>query len=318
MTPEESQGILFAGTGLFDNILSLIFLIHILLRKKSNGRTQKALIAFLLVGFGMATLYGCQNIVFNLLLVKFGLVLSLPGGIIAQEMVANSKSLVTDIVELLMADMAILWRAQAIWVENRLIKWTLLIILLSDIGVNIADAIVDTKLLINSVVNTITLDWLSIVLNLMVNVVATLLIAYRAWTHHQLIHSILRSKKTQVEAILILFVESGAVFGVIQICNVIIQAMDTHAMEFSLIDRIRVVFAVFFIFSAAINPVALVILVQTSDVESQIGLVTIKSGRGQEGQSGDQQNPDPKGWRTFSINNPNREQLTWKMCLAGD
>ncbi|KAE9388104.1 hypothetical protein BT96DRAFT_981167 [Gymnopus androsaceus JB14] len=217
---------------------------------------------------------------FNLLLVKFGLVLSLPGGIIAQEMAANSKSLVTDIVEvwagaliLLMADMAIIWRARAIWVENRLIKWILLIILLLDIGVNIADTIVDTKLFLNLVVNTITLDWLSIVLNLMVNVVATLLIAYRA------------CKRTQVEAILILFVESGAIFGVIQISNIIIQALDTHTAEFSLIDHVRVIFAVLYILSAAINPVALVILVQTRDAESQIGLVTIKSGQGQEGQS---------------------------------
>lgn len=51
------------------------------------------------------------------------------------------------------------------------------------IGVTIADAVVDTKGLVDAVQaeNSVTLDWLSIVTNVAVNVVATLLIAYRAW-----------------------------------------------------------------------------------------------------------------------------------------
>ena len=37
-------------------------------------------------------------------------------------------------IQILIADMAIVWRAWALWTENRLIKWSLLIILLADIG----------------------------------------------------------------------------------------------------------------------------------------------------------------------------------------
>ncbi|KAE9400045.1 hypothetical protein BT96DRAFT_975543 [Gymnopus androsaceus JB14] len=115
-----------------------------------------------------------------------------------------------------MADMAIVWRAWALWAENKLITWTLLIILLADIGVNIADVIVNCKAELNFNNNAVTSDWISTVLNLAVNIVATLLIAHRAWTHHQSTHGILRNKKAQVEAILLLMIESGAVFGVVQ------------------------------------------------------------------------------------------------------
>ena len=50
-------------------------------------------------------------------------------------------------------------------------------------GVVIADCVVDTKaLIINDNDNfSVTLDWVSIALNLIVNIMATLLIAHRAW-----------------------------------------------------------------------------------------------------------------------------------------
>ncbi|KAE9401173.1 hypothetical protein BT96DRAFT_938151 [Gymnopus androsaceus JB14] len=177
MTPEETQEIAFAGAEFLDNISSLIFMcaltgiyilafiisVHILLRRKSNGRARKSFIAFLTAGLGLVILYSSQNITLNLLLVNFGLMWA-------------------GTLLWLMADMAIIWRAWAIRGRNRLVKWALLLILLLDIGVNIADVIVDTRLSFNPAITTVTLDWLSILLNLMVNVVATFLIAYRAWS----------------------------------------------------------------------------------------------------------------------------------------
>ncbi|KAE9390348.1 hypothetical protein BT96DRAFT_980322 [Gymnopus androsaceus JB14] len=283
MTPEEAQKITLVGAEFLENISALIFLcalngvyilafiisIYIFLRKEINGRARKAFIAFLMVGLGLVTLYSSANIVTDLLLVNSELVVSLPGGIVAQEIAADSKSLMPSILQtwagvliLLMADTAMIWRAWEIQGGHGFVKWVLLLILLLDIGINIADAIVDTSLCFNPATTTVTLDWLSILLNLMVNVVATLLIAYRAWKHHQLIQPILYSNKTPLEAILLLFVESGAILGVIQISNAIIQALDTRAAGFSPIDNITLLFSGFYTISAAINPAALVIIVQ--------------------------------------------------------
>lgn len=49
-------------------------------------------------------------------------------------------------------------------------------------GVAIADGVVDTKVeYATTNINLVTLDWINTVLNLTVNIVATLLIAFRAW-----------------------------------------------------------------------------------------------------------------------------------------
>ncbi|KAE9389608.1 hypothetical protein BT96DRAFT_980660 [Gymnopus androsaceus JB14] len=286
MTPEESEQIAILGTVFFQNSSSLIFLIglfgvymlvfiismHIILQKENNGWAHKALITLLLAGFVMVVLSTCSNVVANLLLVKFGLVLSLSRSLTAQEMAANLKAIIPGMLSdwsgsfiFLIADTAIVWRAWALWAKNRPIKLILLIILLADIGISFADSVVDTKEVINLINNTVTLDLLSTALNVTVNIVATLLIAYRAWTHHQSTRVILRSKKTEVEAILLLMVESGAIFGVVQLSFIIIQALDLRAAPISPTANAIFFLNTLYVYSAALNPVALVILVQTGN-----------------------------------------------------
>ncbi|KAE9388298.1 hypothetical protein BT96DRAFT_981099 [Gymnopus androsaceus JB14] len=289
MLSEESEQLAAVGTVLLQNISALMFEIgllgvytlafiismHTILQKENNGRAHKALIVLLLAGFVMVVLYTCANIAANFFLVNSGLVVSLTGGLMAQEMAADLKVSVMIITQewsgdfmVLIADMAIVWRAWALWSENRLIKWTLLIILLTDIGVNIADVIADIRIDIstNGKCNrTVTLDWLGALLNLIVNIVATLLIAHRAWTHHQSTRGISRNKKTQVEAILQLMVDSGAIFGVVQVIFIIFNALDIQAASLSPVYDARVLLEGFYVFSAALNPVALVILIQTEN-----------------------------------------------------
>ncbi|KAE9399114.1 hypothetical protein BT96DRAFT_939646 [Gymnopus androsaceus JB14] len=310
MTPQESEQIAAAEAGFFQNIPPLIFMIGLFAphlkphhrQKENNGWAHKALIALLLVGAVMVVLTTCANIAANLLLVKFSLVVSLSSGdFIAQEMAANLKAIVMFIVEdisensiFLFADTAIVWRAWALWAENRLVKWTLFIILLADIdylAITIADSIVDTEgSITSSDLNTVTLDWLSTVFNLTVNIVATLLIAYRAWAHYKSTRAILHNKKTQVETILLLMVESGAIFGMVQLSNIIIQALDLHATSVVVpIVNARIFIDSLYLYSAwiiqsvffdlkAINPVALIILIQTGNThEHSIHLEDISS-----------------------------------------
>ncbi|KAE9404084.1 hypothetical protein BT96DRAFT_935860 [Gymnopus androsaceus JB14] len=152
MTPEESEQIAFVGIALFQDITTLIFI---------NG----------LFGLVIVVIYTCANDAFTLFLVKFGLVVSTSGGLIAQEMAANLKATVTEILEdwsgnfiFLIADTAIVWRAWALWTDFRLVKWTLLIILLLDIGISIADATFDTRNIFSG--NPLDLDWETSSINL--------------------------------------------------------------------------------------------------------------------------------------------------------
>jgi len=293
MTPGESEQIALAGAVVLENISNLIFItglfgayilafmigMHIILlhrrQKENHGWALKAIITLLLVGFVMTALSTCADIASDLLMVKFGFVVPLTGGLNAQEIAADLKSGAMDILQnwsdyciILMADTAIIWRAWVLWAGNRTIKWTLLIILLADIAVDIANAVADTKVINmtngNSDNNAVVLDFVNPVLNLTVNIVATFLIAYRAWIYHQSI-PLLRNNKTYVEAILLLMVESGAIYGVVQVTSIIFKALNIHAAGFSPIQRAEPFFSTLYVYSAALNPVALVILIQTEN-----------------------------------------------------
>lgn len=61
-------------------------------QKENYSRARKALIGLLLAGFVFTLLYICEVIIGSLVILKFGLVVSLPGGLAAQEMAANSQS----------------------------------------------------------------------------------------------------------------------------------------------------------------------------------------------------------------------------------
>ncbi|KAE9405623.1 hypothetical protein BT96DRAFT_988398 [Gymnopus androsaceus JB14] len=107
MTPEESEEIAAAGTLIFQNIpvvifgnglfgvyiLAYIVCMSIVLRKESSGWAHRGLVVLLLAGFVMMVLTTCANIAANFFLVKFSFMVSLSGGLIAQEMAANLKSI---------------------------------------------------------------------------------------------------------------------------------------------------------------------------------------------------------------------------------
>ncbi|KAE9388961.1 hypothetical protein BT96DRAFT_1071837 [Gymnopus androsaceus JB14] len=238
MTPEESEQIAFFGAVFFQNISSLIFGMGLFgcYQGPTYWLSSLACISF-----------------YNLLLVKFGLVVSLPGGLMAQAMAAN-LILATEILGgwlqdflFLIADTAIVWRAWALWAENRLIKWTLLIILLADIGLGIADGVLFTKVEINSNFNTVILDSLSTALNLT-------LIVHGYIINQPMQYCITRNHKWKQFSYLWLSQVQFLVYY---------SALDIHAAEISPIDIAAGFLDALYIYSAALNPVALVILIQT-------------------------------------------------------
>ncbi|KAE9401753.1 hypothetical protein BT96DRAFT_1017979 [Gymnopus androsaceus JB14] len=280
MTPEEVEQIAFTGLVNSANISVLIFScalygvyllafsigVHLMLHKKGLQRTNIILMTLLGMTFVMTSLHLCESIVtwmaaaLPTVLVQ-GLSVNLENLILVAGILSDWSG---DVI-ILVADTFIVWRAWAIWAENRSIKLILGVVLLLDIGVSIADAIVDTKGLVNGVQaeNSVTLDWLSIVLNFTVNVVGTLLIAYRAWIHHKSLWAVSHNKKTPVETVLLLFIESGAIFGVVQLFGIIFQILDVHAVTLGPIDIGRAMIACLYLYIGALTPVALVILVQT-------------------------------------------------------
>jgi len=289
MTPEESQQLVYAGSVFFWNNCSSLLLcgltgayllafaisMHILLQRRNTGKAPKAMIMILLMGCSLIMLYTYASSIDRLVLVKFGLVVSLPGGLAAQVMAANSQQAATvsfvlqDIAAVLMVlicDATIVWRAWVVCGESRITKFVLMIMMLTDIGVGIADLSADIKQALNLAVEDVVLDWIASVMNLAVNVTATLPIVYRAWTHHRSIRAISRSsRKTQVEAILLLFIESGALFAAIQVLYTVTGVLSVNSAPFTPVNKLTFFVAVLYNIGAVLYPVAMVILVNTKN-----------------------------------------------------
>jgi len=163
------------------------------------------------------------------------------------------------------ADVIIVWRAWAVWPESRITKFCLVILVLIDMGINIVDGVLDTKVMELGGDDNISWDWIYVAVNLAVNTIATLLVAYRAWTHHHSIRAVSCHRKTQVQAILLLFIESGAFFAVIQVLYIVITALSVNGITNSPVDIGTLFLTSLYLFTSAINPVAIVILVHTEN-----------------------------------------------------
>ncbi|KAF9058874.1 hypothetical protein BDP27DRAFT_1342567 [Rhodocollybia butyracea] len=254
MTPEEAHEIVQVGSRIMYNVrvkywigmYCLVFFtfIHIFWNKEGAPWPRRVLISFLSVAFIIMTLEISAELMYELVIIKS---LS-PRNIIAhtQPTTIAWNMIIKWTINLiyLIADTVIVWRAWAICGENRLIKWTLTILMLTVVGVNIADPVVDTRSIVLSenTQSAITLDWVAVVVSLVVNIIATFLIAHRLGrTHHKAFRS-----SSKIQAILLLLVGSGIILGIIQvfIC-IVLQALTSS----------------FYLYVTAMDPLIIFILV---------------------------------------------------------
>jgi len=179
--------------------------------------------------------------------------------------VMNEISSWFSTIIILIADGIIVWRACAVWRHSRIVQGVLIFLMSANVGVNIADAAED-QLLTISETSSITLDWVSVLLSLAVNVVATLLIAYRAWIYHKSVHVALgQSSKSPVQGIFLLMVESGAILAIIQLLNIIFNKLDVDGLVGSTIDTLSRLATGLYVYAAAMSPVGIFVLVQTGN-----------------------------------------------------
>ncbi|KAF9062606.1 hypothetical protein BDP27DRAFT_278005 [Rhodocollybia butyracea] len=294
MTPEEVDEVTHIGQVLLGDagqtILQCVLYgiycsgfaigIRLYLSQTCTSRTKKALNFFLAGTFVLMTLFIVSQPAVILILIKYGLVVSLPAGIMAQAAAADLQPLLKvsllitvwsrNIVSLI-ADIFIAWRASVVWYDNKAVKWILIIFMGADIAVSLVDGISDSQVELSGTNNSvITLDGIVFVVSLSVNIVATCLIGFRAWTYHNSMRVIsIRRGKNRVESIFLLLVESGTVYALLQILNIIIRELDVKAADLSPIGYAGESVAQLNIYAAALNPVVIFILVQTQNTDEQ-------------------------------------------------
>ncbi|KAF9059034.1 hypothetical protein BDP27DRAFT_1371906 [Rhodocollybia butyracea] len=181
MTPEEAAAVSSAGQAFFwIHSLAYCISLHIYFKTQGNARNaKKALICVLFGKFVLMLILFMSYAAATCMLVKYGLVVTLPGGILEQIEAANLQphlKVYQNICGWLgnvipcIGDTVIVWRAWAVWMDNRKLKWTLFLLMLADIAVSLADvAIFPIKFQPRSpqsVAEGTILDWVTVVMSL--------------------------------------------------------------------------------------------------------------------------------------------------------
>ncbi|KAE9391042.1 hypothetical protein BT96DRAFT_980027 [Gymnopus androsaceus JB14] len=285
MSAEEVQEIAYVGLALFQNyaraILSCTFLgiycllfaisLYISSYKKFTGWAKKILLCLLVTTFILTVLNVMANLLVDMLLLQYEVILPLPEGSTA-EVAAVSQPLLevgsqistwTSNLILLIGDLIIIWRAWAVWMHSKMVKLLLAFFVLVVIGVNLADAFVDNQKQLIVTGQTVTLDCVFFALSLSVNVTLTLLIAYRTWTYYRSLKGIFTLQgKTFVARILILFVESGATLAIFQVLALTFNELDRNEQNLSPLQFATLNVSIIYLYVAALNPLAIFILME--------------------------------------------------------
>ncbi|KAJ3864234.1 hypothetical protein EV359DRAFT_81633 [Lentinula novae-zelandiae] len=244
MTPEESALLSDFGAQLFYAIAALIctctfygiyllatsIAFYLLFRKGTRGVARKILLAclvLLLLTYTWAFVVKCAA---NLVNIQGALVENQSGGDLTtqidnatiavlpyQYMIAWPVTLNPSDAgfELIISDCIVTWRAWVIWTGSKPIRGCLLIFASASFVVNIVDCIFD-DIALKSFWATSAWDTAAAFLSFGLNLVATLLIALRVWQYRQVMKSWVNHPRTYAENILLVLVESGAVYCVLQ------------------------------------------------------------------------------------------------------
>ncbi|KAF9056755.1 hypothetical protein BDP27DRAFT_1433600 [Rhodocollybia butyracea] len=130
----------------------------------------------------------------------------------------------------LVGDFVICWRTWVLLSHDSFCRFALAVLMIGSIGANTADTIFDI-LNIGAKLNGsfIVLDWLGIAMSLLVNMSATALTGWKAWAHYCTMREASIWRQSRVKKILLLFVESGAFFLVIQCFALVGEIISSSA-----------------------------------------------------------------------------------------
>ncbi|KAJ3766227.1 hypothetical protein FB446DRAFT_406583 [Lentinula raphanica] len=279
--------ILTAGYGAF--VLGTVIAILLLGRRYSLRRspTSRGLLACLIVIFGCYT-WGVFNIGgFGLAQIRFMFVpRTLLEGLEESVAQAQESSFNNDdyiaiqqymsswpaSINVLLSDCIVVWRAWILFQEEKFRRLVLVGLMVANLGVNISDCIWSTisakqqlqgeDAAAGSLRVGNTLNWLSITLSFVVNVYATVIIALKARIHRCFMSDARLRKRTHAQSILLLLVESGAIYCATQSVYEVFMLLQMYytIVDVGLDQAILVISDIFGIV-AQCYPVAVIILV---------------------------------------------------------
>ncbi|KAJ7572065.1 hypothetical protein C8J56DRAFT_1070135 [Mycena floridula] len=164
-------------------------------------------------------------------------------------------------VNLIISDFIVIWRA---WVLVPNAQIPMAVVASANAVLNLYSTALPTKhaaIVITDPTIDIKILSASGFLSFGTNVLGTVLIAWKGWQHHQLMSSI-SSKRSQVSNILIILVEGGFAFGIIQLTYSLMRIVDVN-ITMSPLDPAVNILGEALTYLAAIFPMATTIIVRS-------------------------------------------------------
>ncbi|KIK58760.1 hypothetical protein GYMLUDRAFT_245847 [Collybiopsis luxurians FD-317 M1] len=254
----------------FGALVLMTFIALQILSKKSRRRSRDALIIcciMMLLCLTASFLYFSVAILLDLSKV-IGKITD--EAAIVQETNWDCLNEVAGTLAILIGDSIVVWRAWVFLPERSNLKVILTVAMMANIGLNIADIVESITEGLNISQGVILpLDWISAIASFTINLFVTIFIAWK-WRGHQQSWAAVSPGRgnTSVHKILLLLIESGAIFCAAQ-CSSIVFAMILNYAPSNL-DSNGLLYGYHFLASLsivapALYPAAVIILVNTNN-----------------------------------------------------
>ncbi|KAF9066020.1 hypothetical protein BDP27DRAFT_1331274 [Rhodocollybia butyracea] len=291
MTPEEAAFLNQFATVVFYDIVYNIWLFVLYgARRISQTAMQKPQLILLCCTMVSACFWNIFVVclVDDLLLTKYGFIQTSKAGLFVQGEIALTKAFVWQRLQLLsgpimsrMSDAIVTWRAWVMWPTNKLVRLTLIFLMVSDTVVVFGDILFDELTFPNL---SRSGDLAAAVVSVIVNIITTLLIAFKAWHYRQ------RTKQVNIGLtkslrIMLLWIESGVIYTIFHVLFTIFVFLDAPVKgTFSGVDVTYRLLAQIVVAFGTIYPLAVFIIVdqKMSMVEETMSLVTLHATQPEE------------------------------------
>ncbi|KAI0311323.1 hypothetical protein OF83DRAFT_770099 [Amylostereum chailletii] len=142
-------------------------------------------------------------------------------------------------INMLLSDSIVLWRAWILWNENRFIQVLSVALLLTTFGLSVADISSAFPVFSGSVFEGTPVGLAVLSMSLATNIWATALVAHKAWSHRRELRKYVQggSGRSQVEKVMALLVESGAIYCCIWIVLVAFNTIATEENDLLKLNR---------------------------------------------------------------------------------
>ncbi|KAE9393194.1 hypothetical protein BT96DRAFT_229352 [Gymnopus androsaceus JB14] len=245
---------------------------YLFLIKGVKGYARKIILCSMIIVVLMTTWQSIVLLGSGIVLTKFYLVQTSNEGLQEQAITGNTAGFFwflqqnwPENIILLVSDATVAWRACAVWQSSRIIRYALIVLMIGNLITNLGSGITGDLETGQPGQNTVNsrMNFASLFLSLGVNMVATLAIGIKIWYHHaltKLLYSNPNQRFSPTVKMLLLLVESGALFCVMQVLTCIFAVLDAYTVAFTPLDIAYSIIVQFFGGITPIYPMAVIII----------------------------------------------------------